>query len=169
METERILASREGGHVARCHTIPHAMTYDVAQHTFNMLSMLDVLHPNPSINLIKAILRHDITERWVGDMPKNVDRLSPSAWESLKKAEAECAKKAGVSMPSLDEEETKWLNALDAIEFWLWAEEEWQGHRNVIAGGYAWRARENLTKMDMPKQCQKFVRGFAWRRLSDDL
>ena len=70
----RVLAAREGGNVLRCHTVPHHGQYSVGKHSYDALSLLLLLHPNPSMNLVKATLWHDCAERFVGDMP------APAKW-----------------------------------------------------------------------------------------
>jgi len=161
--TERILAAREAGHVERCHTIPHVPTYDVAQHTFNMLAMLDILHPNPSLNLYRAILWHDAAERWTGDLPARVHALR----EKMAELTEDVENLHKIPRPKLTDEEKSWLHALDKLEFWLWAHEEKEGRGNKSAGPYLLKETELLHGYDMPEPCRKFFSEFWWRRTED--
>lgn len=160
---ERVLAARESGHVERCHTIPHTPTYDVSQHTWNMLAMLDILHPNPSLNLYRAILWHDAAERWTGDLPARVLSLR----EKMKELTVEVEKKHEIPRFDLTEEEEKWLHALDKLEFWMWAHEEKEARGNKNAHNYLIKETELLHGYDLPGPCRDFFNTFWWKRTDD--
>ena len=85
IDADRILQMIEGGQVKRCHCLPHHGHYDVAQHTFNMLILLDELWPHvePNVDLMRHILRHDLFERWTGDMPCMSKSLMPGMKEAI--------------------------------------------------------------------------------------
>lgn len=129
----RIAATREAGTVRRCHIVPHHGQYNIAQHSYGAVSLLLLLHPHPSLNLIKAVQWHDCAERWLGDIP------APAKWDHTElgrvyeEAERRVLDALGL-LPSLIPDEENWLKALDTLELWLWCrEEEALGNEAVAA------------------------------------
>lgn len=121
----QVLATREAGAVRRCHIIPHHGQYNIAQHSYGALSLLLLLHPGPSLALIKAVQWHDVGERWLGDMPAPAKYSNPElgrVYEEAEQAILETLELAQV----LTEEETQWLKAVDTLDLWLWC---WEEHR----------------------------------------
>lgn len=134
---QRIWAFREGGQTKRCHTMNYHGHYDVAQHSFNMLSMLFLLHTTtpPSQELIKAVLWHDIPERWTGDVPTTAKMADPELKRAMSRIEQEVLIKLGIRelFPILTREERNWLDALDLLELALWAtEQEVMGNKTIV-------------------------------------
>lgn len=66
---ERVKFLREASDVQRLHVIRTIGEYSNGHHSFNMLAMLRLLFPDAPIELIWAILEHDIPERLIGDVP----------------------------------------------------------------------------------------------------
>lgn len=66
---DETLSLRASGHVRRWHTIRTITQQTVAEHSGQALTLLLQLHPDPSFNLIRALLWHDSAERVVGDVP----------------------------------------------------------------------------------------------------
>lgn len=166
----RVLQWREGGMVERCHFMPHHGSYSVAYHTHQMLVLLELLHPNPPKRLYRAILRHDLAERYVGDMPFATKKKFPEVDAQLSRAEEYVEKKMGCSSVDLDlsEDDRLWMKALDQLEFWLWC------HDQVALGSLV--VQERLEQMDRwimsarrwyPKPCVSFIDAFEWSRTSD--
>lgn len=164
----RILQMREGGAVKRCHTVPHHGHYDVAQHTFNMLLLLDTLHPQPSRSLYRYILRHDLYERWTGDSPTVTKALIPELKSGLKRAERELSNRTGIDLPTIDPQDKLWVKALDWFEFLFWCDEQiGLGYKALIPKRITvWRGLEEMT---LPQQCQELMDTYRWYRTSDDL
>lgn len=117
----QVLAAREGGAVERCHATPHHGTYNNAQHCYGAVSLLLILHPDPSVDLIRAVQFHDVAERWLGDMPAT-GKTGPLRTE-YEEAEATIQMDLGL-MPLLDQESHAWLRAVDLLDLWLWAREQ---------------------------------------------
>lgn len=165
----RVLAAREGGNVLRCHTVPHHGQYSVGKHSYDSLSLLLLLHPEPSMNLVKAVLWHDCAERFVGDMPAPAKWLNQALGEEYEKAEREAQEASGLALPDLTEEEQNWLTAVDRVELLLWAEEQSAlGNRHIqglMTASWGWLA-QNAAKV--PQEVRDFVEGFVWRRLDND-
>lgn len=165
----RVLAAREGGNVLRCHTVPHHGQYSVGKHSYDALSLLLLLHPNPSMNLVKATLWHDCAERFVGDMPAPAKWFNQALGEEYEKAEREAQVASGLALPELAEEEQNWLTAVDRVELLLWAEEQSAlGNRHtqgLVNTSWGWLA-QNAAKV--PQEVRDFVEGFVWCRLDND-
>lgn len=168
----RLAATREGGAVRRCHIVPHHGQYNVAQHTYGAVSLLLLLHPEPSVDLIKAVQWHDVGERWLGDMPAPAKWENPALGEVYEAAEEEILDRLGL-MPDLTEEDRRWLKAVDTLELWLWCrEEEALGNERVIPMR---RACEKVTEErdlggSLPRpvsQLYGMLRGRRHARLSD--
>lgn len=84
---------RKGGGVKRFHTHPLLGENTVAAHSWGVATIL--LHIcEPSMNLIKAALYHDIFEYLTGDVPFTAKRDTPELAAALEVAE----RKAGIVM-----------------------------------------------------------------------
>ena len=129
----RIKMAREGAQVRRLHTIPLNGYYDNGQHSFNMLCMLRVLYPgDPPLDLVWAIMEHDLPEKWTGDAP------APAKWYGIinkavqEQVEEKFCLEAFGSMIKLDDYHASWLAGLDMLEFYLFCRDEIQrGNKNV--------------------------------------
>lgn len=136
---DKIIAFRESGAVRRAHTFFHHGEYNVATHCYNAVNILLVLNPNASINLVKAVLWHDVAERWTGDLPAPVKWHSSELKKVLKGIEKEINDKLEIStvFENLDDDEKIWLHAVDSLELYFWSVEQINmgnnGVRNIIA------------------------------------
>jgi hypothetical protein len=117
---EEIISLRASGHVRRWHTMHALLDQDVAAHCAQALSLLLMLHPNPSIRLIKAVLWHDSGERVTGDGPSTGKIRFPALKAAFTNAEmtvaAEDHHAFGTAMAALTNEDLSWLRAVDLIE-----------------------------------------------------
>lgn len=166
MNHELITILREAGKIERCHTIPHHGTYTTGQHCHDMLSLLFALHPEPSMDLVRAIQTHDVGERWIGDIPGPAKYTNHKMSETADEAEFDCRYSIGV-ISTLTRQESEWLKALDKIELWLWAKDQVAlGNKNVdevltLVEGY-------ILGCDwIPEPCMVFVRDYKWERTTD--
>lgn len=125
----QIKALREGGQVTRCHTYgQYHGTYDVAQHTFNMMSMAAVLYDGLEEDLwllMEHIMWHDIPERWTGDVPHPAKHTFPELNAALKKADTTILKRLGRLTPA-DPDFQLWITWLDLLEVCMWARDQVQ-------------------------------------------
>lgn len=139
---------REGSHVRRCHTVPHHGEYTVGKHSYDALNILLVLHPAPTIELIKAVAWHDQGERWVGDTPSPALRFFQDLNMAYKAAEEESFRTAtGFDiLPTLSRADANWLAAVDALELLFWVQEQLaMGNQHVAQ--YQDRLFERLNSM----------------------
>src|SRR3990167_4251093 len=64
-----IRVARQAGRVERLHTVPHHVPHSVASHSWSVAVLILLLHPKPSVRLLKAALLHDAAEAEIGDLP----------------------------------------------------------------------------------------------------
>lgn len=168
----RVLAAREAGHVLRAHAVPHHGTYSIAVHSYHAVSLLLILHPNPTIPLIRTMLWHDGAERWLGDLPSTGKAMEPELKEVYERAEDRMLKRIfGLDRTlSLDFEDECWVRSLDLLECWLWVQDQLaMGNRcveqwNARCESWFKRMRDNAT---VPEPVRDFIDNFEWRRLDD--
>lgn len=88
--------------------------------------MLRILHNNPSLSLVWAVLDHDIPERMIGDIPAMVKFTNIVNVGCLQQIERNISVDIfGFSGDTfLDEDEMKWLRALDILELYLWCKDQ---------------------------------------------
>lgn len=165
----KVLRLREAGNVERCHTLPHADTYSVGKHVYDMLALLVVLHPNPSAQLFRAIVYHDAHERWTGDIPGALKYLTPDLARYMDEQKDRIDDMVGYGpyLEFLTADEKKWLKALDRIEFFLWCEDQVaMGNRHI--SGRLDAVIAQLESTPLPDPCQLFLRDFKWHRTGDN-
>jgi len=122
-EKNNILNVYESGKVLRYHSNPvMARLFQTdADHAWGCAALLFVLHPSPSLELIKAAIFHDSGERWAGDMPAPAKWKNPKLAEDHATVEKELADEKGIPTFELDEEEENWLKFVDRLESHLLA------------------------------------------------
>lgn len=131
----QVRAAREGGSVERCHGTPHVGSYSVASHTFGALSLLLLLHPAPSLALIRDVTFHDVAERWLGDVPSPGKRLDPELAKKYDELERRLLFQLGLGrrLSDCSPDDENWLVAVDILDLWLWTREQLTfGNRNVL-------------------------------------
>lgn len=119
----RLWAARRGGEVKRCHTIPIAGEYLNSTHQWNVVTLLLLLHPAPSLALIRACQFHDVAEHRYGDMPAQAKWEAPEVYGALQRLETRHLFHLGLA-ENLTKQDQDWLHALDKLELWLWAHEQ---------------------------------------------
>ena len=164
---DRVTYLREASRVERVHTMPHHGTYSVGQHSYDMLCLLLLLHQDPSARLIRAVIWHDVPERWLGDMP------APAKWSDgelskiYSRAEDRVVRALGIG-EDLTAEENLWLSAIDKLECLLWAKEQLaMGNTNaatIVGNLVAW-----FNQATIPVQVQRFIEQHQQRRMPDVL
>ena len=172
-DVTRIKFAREGAAVLRTHTQAGIGPHFVGMHTFNMITMLKILHPNPSITLVWAVMEHDIAERMTGDMPRPAKKagLLDDARQSAFEEHLNIAVFGEDHNSQLNEEELKWLSGLDMLEFYCWCKDQiMMGNRMMERKLYA---VENYMERYKHKYPEKIVdtyyaiRNHDWQTMSD--
>lgn len=90
----------------------------VKEHFAGMLLLLLKLHPNPSANLMRAIIVHDLpeTDGFFCDIPHDLKEEYPVFREIENKKTAEFHEHFGIPEVKLTEVEQIWLKYLDGLE-----------------------------------------------------
>jgi len=122
-ELQRVLLAIEGGRVERCHCFPTNSRPTVGLHTFNAVSILLILCPDPTINMIKALQFHDMAERFLGDVPAPVKKEYKSFGSDYEAIERRILMEYDM-YPALDEREKMWVHAMDLLEFLMFIKHE---------------------------------------------
>ena len=170
---DKVKFAREAAAVRRCHTLPITGQHEVGGHSFNMLTMLRLLHPEPSLNLVWAIIEHDIPERLTGDIP------APTKWFEIvdrdRLVEAEVDINTSIfghsSECRLTDEEMKWLKGLDILELYLFCKDQIMlGNRNLAVMQFRIERFINKEKHLFASELLNFffnVKDHAWGMMPD--
>ena len=144
MDRNRLLAA---GLVRRYHTVPdEGRGQTVAEHSWGVAMLIATYHPNPSVNLLKAALNHDLSESITGDLPATVKWKHPGLTEIVRDIEHDIRVEHGWEV-ELTLEEQYWLRACDMLELYLYSERRSNGRdewSNVV--GRAWVYINNLKR-----------------------
>lgn len=168
--TYKILMIREAAAVQRVHTLPHHGSYTNGSHQYGCVMLYLQLHPDPQMRTVRAILAHDLGERWVGDNP------APAKWsmpkqlrDAMEELEFRCLRSIG-EMWELDEEEARWLKAVDCVDLWLWGHEQMaMGNRNA---GIVVKNLDRFFELKpdiFPDEIKAFIADYEWTRTEDEI
>lgn len=86
----------------------------MSDHIAGMHMIIEFYHPNPSVNLLRAINLHDVHELEFGDMPFSAKTPELKALEDAFQADF-CARH-GINYPNLTVEEFLWLKFADQMD-----------------------------------------------------
>lgn len=117
------MIERQAGAVKRYHTVSTIKTQTVGEHSFNMCMILYKLVDEPSANLLKAVLFHDLPEIITGDIPATAKWNFPSLDQVLSAVESVVINENNWDV-ELTEEEKKILKYADMIELVMFAKDE---------------------------------------------
>ena len=165
-----VRAIREGGDTERCHTTPHHGSYSVAEHSWGVATLLAILHPDPSRDLLLAGLWHDVHERWTGDIPGSIKwSFSDILIGGINKLENTIELGLGIDhVLNLPSEELKWLKACDMLEFWLWSVDQIAlGNQNANESKLNAEYWFSTHKDTVPNIILDFIVHYRWHRTSD--
>jgi 5'-deoxynucleotidase YfbR-like HD superfamily hydrolase len=167
-QSDLVNALRECSDVERCHTLPHHGSYSVGKHSYDAVMLLFTLYPGePSMALVKAMLSHDLGERWCGDIP------APAKWsdgEYAKRSaalERRCLIHIGWDIP-LDAEDQRWLSAIDKVELYLWAQNQIR-MGFAVAGSVVGNLLSWFKHADLPPEVHTFLTNHNWQRTPEQL
>jgi 5'-deoxynucleotidase YfbR-like HD superfamily hydrolase len=110
------------GKVRRWHT-HHSLTQSVADHSHGVAMLILQANKNPSPELVKAAILHDMAEYLTGDIPAPAKKDFMKLGHAAEEAEQLAFKKLGLSMPHLnyiDEMWLHWADSLEALMFLRW-------------------------------------------------
>lgn len=122
---DKLIQSRAGGRVERCHGIPHQGSYNNAAHSWGVAMLMWYLFPDDFERLVIYCLAHDVPEAWTGDIPAPTMRYLPGLREQLGPIEdALCHINGLPGEHDLDPEDHAKLKICDRLEFYLWCREQ---------------------------------------------
>lgn len=134
----------EAGRTERYHAHPfmakHGQTN--ADHSWGVVMLIIMLHPDPSVNLLKAAATHDIAERWVGDMPGPFKHRHPDLSSAMHDMETQLLEQMGFKY-DLDLYECHWLRLADKLEAMIWMHH----HGGKADGDASWDIINELAKL----------------------
>ena len=165
---DKVAMKREAGAVTRWHLIPHIGVDTVANHSWNATMLLLELYPEASRRLIVYMLNHDVTERWMGDIPASSKGMFPLISKGVGVAEEWLEEKFDIpSARGLDENERRWARAIDALESAIWCREQLQMGNQMVANALKsledWIFEEGW----IPAPIQAFYQNYKWKRTPD--
>lgn len=117
-----ITALYNAGAVRRWHTNPHmAHVVDTIDgHSGRVAKLILLLHPAPSMALIRAALTHDDGEYAVGDIPGPAKAaMSPAVRAALDAIERQAREAIWGPDPVLTEAEALWLRYADRVDAYM--------------------------------------------------
>lgn len=120
------VAVMASGQVMRYHAniTMNRMCQTNADHSWGVVSLILMLHPNPSLNLIRAAQFHDCGEIFVGDLPAPFKRAHPELAASHRAVEHQILERMGIPVPNLTMQEQDWLDFADRLESRLYMDAE---------------------------------------------
>lgn len=105
----------EASRLFRWHTHQLPISQNLADHSYGVALIISIMHPNPSVNLLKAALWHDLHESRLGDWPFTAKEESPSLREFEKAYEQKFRMEMGIEY-KLEADEQLWLTFADRLE-----------------------------------------------------
>lgn len=129
---DKLISIRKGGDVKRFHTVTMVRENLVSSHSWGVATLICDITENPSANLLKAALYHDVAEHVTGDIS------APTKWRftelasMVSKVEQEIDKELGIQI-NLDDEELKILKFADMADLVLTCAQEYRlGNREAL-------------------------------------
>lgn len=153
----RVVNSRGGGKVERCHAVPHLGSYNNAAHSWGVAMLLHYLFPEDFPRLVIYALSHDVPEFWVGDIPAPTLRYTVGVREQLADLEARISNTLGLPAEAgLMPEDLAKLKACDRLELWLWCREE-QLRGNMFVDECLSELERYFVEAPLPEVARRFL------------
>lgn len=122
---DRVIQTRSGGKVERCHIMPHQGSYNNAAHSWGVAMLMNTLWPEDFERLALVCLAHDVGESCVGDIPAPVLRYLPEFRAAVSGMEAKICDSLGLPREDfLSPSDHAKLKACDRLELYLWCREQ---------------------------------------------
>lgn len=125
----------EAGRIKRCHNLDIHGTYTVGRHSYGVATILLLMHPNPSLDLIRAALWHDAPERYLGDLPAPAKWYNADLSREYGIAETKVLEHMGLGdlVDGLTDDDQVWLHAADRLELLYWCRTQWSMGNALVA------------------------------------
>jgi len=119
---------RKGMAVKRYHTVNLVIDETVGHHSCNVAHLVilicESMRIEPSVNLLKTALMHDVAEQWTGDIPATAKWESEEFAGALESMENYMALKNELVIPTITEYEYAILKQADMLDLVLKMQEE---------------------------------------------
>jgi len=124
---------RQSAMTRRCHTVPTIGHQTVGEHSFHVaMLVLEITGGQPSMNLMKAALYHDLAETSTGDVPANTKWRSPLLKQKLEIMEEAFNRRHGL-LVDLTKDEQQLLKWADSLELGFYCIDQLMyGNKHVI-------------------------------------
>lgn len=123
---------RDAGNVRRYHTARIIGEQTVATHSFNMCLILMEVLENPSVNVLKAAMFHDLPELVTGDVPATFKWKFPAVADVLTATEDVIIEEFKLNV-ELTDEERRALKFSDMLELCMFCCEQLElGNRSML-------------------------------------
>jgi 5'-deoxynucleotidase YfbR-like HD superfamily hydrolase len=141
---DRLMFCYNAGQVRRWHARTHVIREEtIAAHTWNVVMIILLLHPNPGKQLILAAMVHDVPEYVTGDIPRWFKDY-PGVREIIDAAEGGILSTHELwNENDLDEQDMRWLKAADLFDAWIFL------RQNLLAGNQLVRKSYHKATMKM--------------------
>lgn len=147
---------RQAAMTRRCHTVPTIGHQTVGEHSYHVaMLVLELSGGQPSLNLMKAALYHDLAETATGDVPATTKWRSPLLKNKLDTMETVFNNRHGLTVTLTADEELvlKWADSLELGFYCI--DQLMYGNRHVK------EMYENITKhlmtLQVPLGCTNTV------------
>lgn len=134
--SDKLSQAFRAGFVRRWHCNPElSHTSDrVDGHSGRVARIILMLHPNPSVRLIKAALIHDDGEIIIGDVKAPSKDANPDIAMWLYEVEANARESIWGGDDALTDSDHDWLSFADRLDAYMWA----KFHAPHVMGGDGW-------------------------------
>jgi 5'-deoxynucleotidase YfbR-like HD superfamily hydrolase len=121
----RIVQTRAGGAVERCHGVTHIGEYSNAKHSWGVAMLMWELWPGDFPRLAAHCLAHDVPEAWVGDIPAATKRYIPGLSKTLATLENRILEELWLPTEAeMDPLDRQKLKCCDSLELYIWCAEQ---------------------------------------------
>lgn len=118
MSIEQLL---DAAYVKRFHTVRESQeTQTIGEHSYGVTLIICKLHPNPTVNLLKAAVYHDLAEKEAGDIPGHAKWRFPEYAAAFKDVEDVVNAEYEIEV-HLEPEERVWLACADMLELYFYS------------------------------------------------
>jgi HD domain-containing protein len=152
LSVERLMFCYNAGQVRRWHARTHVIRQEtIASHTWSVVMLILLLHPNPSKELIYAAMVHDVPEFVTGDIPRwfkdyeGVRNLISAAEEGI------LSKYALWHEQDLVPEDLDWLKAADLFDAWMFLRQNLLAGNQLVTDSYH-RATAAMLNLQGPNE-----------------
>lgn len=121
-QLRKVVQTRAGGRVERCHGIVHHGSYSVAAHSWGVAMLLHALWPADFSRLALYCLAHDVPEAWVGDIPAPTKRYGSMSIDYMETAILQNLDLPTCSDMSLEDRQK--IKNCDQLELYIWSLEQ---------------------------------------------